>query len=260
MPTARSNAQCPYCDHLSPVGSKFCNDCGAALHLRPCPHCGSVNDVTLNTHCSRCNGDLGFAEHDSPAAEETEPEQVQLSAVLEPPPSSPPAFAADNAASLTQPAKPSRAPLIGFALLALAAAAYFGWRNDPAPAQRVAHIEARPDTGVIDKPTIVRPAASAPEQVASAPEPAESKEAAAAPAFAASLAKLNPPGAGRPSSRREAAMAPATAAASPAAERNSYSVRPPSEGLDLKQPNIGSCTDAVAALGLCTQESNPRRP
>jgi hypothetical protein len=257
MPTARSNALCPYCDHLSPAGSKFCNDCGAALHLRPCPHCGSVNDVTLNTHCSRCNGDLGFAE----------PAGVVAEAAMSPPPAPDPG----SAAPFAQQAKTPRAPLIGAALLALAGVAYIGLATGPEPNQSSAPAMARPAPAAIekpDKPAMPRPAASpsaqvlsAPEPVASAPGPAQPPQAAAAvPAFAASLARLSPPGAGRSAHRREAAIAPAGAAASPVAERFNSATRKPGDGLDLKQPNIGSCTDAVAALGLCAAEPNPRRP
>lgn len=62
MPSANANArpitECPYCAHLSPPKSKFCNDCGAALNLLPCPHCGAINDITLQSDCSRCQGAL----------------------------------------------------------------------------------------------------------------------------------------------------------------------------------------------------------
>ena len=62
MPSAKPNlrpiTECPYCAHLSPPQSKFCNDCGAALNLLPCPHCGAINDITLQSDCSRCQGSL----------------------------------------------------------------------------------------------------------------------------------------------------------------------------------------------------------
>ena len=58
LPTTTPLAQCPYCGHVSPPGSKFCNECGAALHLLPCPHCGAVNDISLFPVCARCNWDL----------------------------------------------------------------------------------------------------------------------------------------------------------------------------------------------------------
>ncbi|MCV2356057.1 zinc ribbon domain-containing protein [Paucibacter sp. B2R-40] len=282
MPTARSNSQCPYCDHVSPAGSKFCNDCGAALHLRPCPHCGSVNDITQSTHCSRCNGDLGFNEATEPADIEVidavAPAPVEmplLSEVIES--TSPQAVSSAPAAPYfdAQP-KPARsfAPLLGIAVIAVAAASYFGLRTAPeakpvaaqaSNAATLAPAALVPRTAALEKAAAPTEGLVAAEQVT--PAPSRPQEALPTPAFAASLAKLSPPGAGRPTTaRREAAFvpaAPAAAAASPGAERYIGSSRTranASEGLDLKQPNIGTCTDAVAALGLCAQESNPRRP
>lgn len=270
MPTARSSSQCPYCDHLSPAGSKFCNDCGAALHLRPCPHCGSVNDVTLNAHCSRCNGDLGFGSQDAPApAAQDEVEATGLPLLGEVHEAAPPPPAFSSAATFAPPAKSMRAPMIGLALIAFAGAAYFALGNrpgsepEPAPAHSVA--TARPGTTATEQQAALAPAVIAPAQLPSAPAQASPEAAASVPVLAAPLARLSPPGAGRVAPRRVAATVPAPAQAqtfaadSPALERNA-GTRKPGEGLDLKQPNIGSCTDAVAALGLCTAESNPRRP
>ncbi|MBT9490881.1 MAG: hypothetical protein IV107_00715 [Paucibacter sp.] len=286
MPTARSSSQCPYCDHMSPAGSKFCNDCGAALHLRPCPHCGSVNDVTLSAQCSRCNGDLGFGAQDEPAPDEVAaPGLPLLSEVLEAAPSPAPLtdpmpvpLAINSAASFAPPAKSQRAPMVALALVALAGAAYFGLGNNPGsgpepeprPAPSVA--QARPGTTVTERqavlaPAVLAPAVNVPEQLPSTPAQASPEVAASVPAIAASLARLSPPGAGRLTPRRVAAVVPvptptqaqAFATESPPTERSGGSRRP-GEGLDLKQPNIGSCTDAVAALGLCTAESNSRRP
>lgn len=262
MPPAHSNSQCPYCDHVSPVGSKFCNDCGAALHLRPCPHCGSVNDITLNTHCSRCNGDLGL----SPAAAEpiasVEPpllnEEIEASVPI-----------TATFADANPSAGRSYAPLFGIALIAVAVFSYYGLRSEPDAAPAAAALSAIPaqqspiPLAAVEPSTPASTAAPVQASEAAAPvasAPAASlisQEAAPMPAATASLAKLSPPAA-----RRLAPPPPAAAAASPGSER--YSAGPrnrgAAEGLDLKQPNIDSCTDAVAALGLCTLESNPRRP
>ncbi len=243
MPTARSNSQCPYCDHQSPAGSKFCNDCGAALHLRPCPHCGSVNDISLSTLCSRCNGELGEAA-DAPT--EVTASVMQATA---PPMEIAPAAPAELA-------KVSRAPWIAGALLAAAVGAYFGLR--PAPEAPSIWVDATPLPAAASTVAVVTtaPAAPAPAPIsAPAPTPDEPSKAAA-PAVAASLARLAPPGAGRVSVRREAALPVATTAPAPAAPPDRRS----GAGLDLKQPQIGTCTDAVAALGLCTPDSTPRRP
>lgn len=48
---------CPFCEHNNLADSKFCNHCGGALHLVPCPRCGAVSDVTA-TSCYQCHGRL----------------------------------------------------------------------------------------------------------------------------------------------------------------------------------------------------------
>jgi hypothetical protein len=49
--------RCRFCDHCNPADAKFCNDCGGALHLLPCPHCGAVSDIAA-TICYACHGQL----------------------------------------------------------------------------------------------------------------------------------------------------------------------------------------------------------
>jgi hypothetical protein len=44
---------CAYCDHPNPVGTNYCNDCGAALHLKPCRHCGAIAAAQAR-HCPAC--------------------------------------------------------------------------------------------------------------------------------------------------------------------------------------------------------------
>ena len=58
MSPARSMSKCPYCEQLSPAASKFCSECGAALHLQPCPQCGALNDIGKTTQCGRCEAPL----------------------------------------------------------------------------------------------------------------------------------------------------------------------------------------------------------
>ncbi|RTL58039.1 MAG: zinc ribbon domain-containing protein [Rhodocyclaceae bacterium] len=49
--------QCPCCDHKNKPGARYCGECGAALHLRPCPQCGRMDDVTA-TVCAACHAAL----------------------------------------------------------------------------------------------------------------------------------------------------------------------------------------------------------
>jgi hypothetical protein len=48
---------CRFCTHANPEGAKFCNDCGAPLHLRPCPQCEAITDAS-EAHCHQCGASL----------------------------------------------------------------------------------------------------------------------------------------------------------------------------------------------------------
>ena len=52
-----SSTQCPFCEHGNPADAKYCSECGGALHLAPCPHCGAVSLVTA-TVCYQCRRPL----------------------------------------------------------------------------------------------------------------------------------------------------------------------------------------------------------
>lgn len=45
--------QCPFCAHTNPADAKFCNECGAPLHLRPCNRCEAVNNQ-VDENCYKC--------------------------------------------------------------------------------------------------------------------------------------------------------------------------------------------------------------
>jgi ribosomal protein L40E len=68
---------CPFCEHGNPADAKFCSACGGALHLVPCPRCGAVSDVIATT-CYQCHGQLPGRGTDaldpaSPATEVSRP-------------------------------------------------------------------------------------------------------------------------------------------------------------------------------------------
>jgi hypothetical protein len=48
------HSRCAFCNHENPAGSKFCNECGSPLHLKPCAQCDAVNDYEAAA-CYRCN-------------------------------------------------------------------------------------------------------------------------------------------------------------------------------------------------------------
>ena len=45
--------QCHFCGHTNPAGAKFCNECGAPQHLKPCKQCDAINGAAAST-CYRC--------------------------------------------------------------------------------------------------------------------------------------------------------------------------------------------------------------
>ena len=53
--------RCQYCEQGNPAEARFCNACGGALHLPPhlasCPRCGTVNPVA-STVCCWCRAQL----------------------------------------------------------------------------------------------------------------------------------------------------------------------------------------------------------
>jgi hypothetical protein len=63
-----SSIACSFCAHRNPEDSRFCNECGAPLHLVPCGHCQAVNHVR-ERHCYRCGEVLATLVIDSPADE-----------------------------------------------------------------------------------------------------------------------------------------------------------------------------------------------
>jgi Double zinc ribbon len=266
---ARPINQCPYCEHVSPANSKFCNECGAALHLQPCPHCGAVNDVTLTSACARCNGTLN--------------ERTAV-ALIEPAASAPPerparAMAAPDSLPRQEAAqRPTLAPgssssrrLLVLATLGLAGLGLYAFQQMRPPSQPTAQPTPRPEppaaTSVI--PTVATPATpplradtAAPAEQATAPEPTQPETGARAqeatdPAAGASAALVasTPPAAGQPSTAPTVIARPRP---NPAADSNANPYASSGARIEPPPPNIGPCTDAVAALGLCTPA--PRRP
>lgn len=48
-----STPYCLFCHHTNPPAAKFCNECGAPLHLKPCRQCEAINDAAAKT-CYKC--------------------------------------------------------------------------------------------------------------------------------------------------------------------------------------------------------------
>lgn len=237
-PLAQLRTQCPYCDHVSPADSKFCNECGAALHLMPCPHCGAVNDLTLTAVCARCNGDLQAAPAAAatPMAPRSEKPPATLTLVTEPMP--------DTAEPPLQAAAAARPPWGVWGavlLLGLAGLGYYAYTPEPGPG-----LEPAPARVAQPAPAAAVVAQPAPEPVVQEPAPPPVAEAPSKPLTGP---KAKPARSSPPTAATNAATS--TAAAEPAPRPRNNPEPPP--------PRIGPCTDAVAALGLCNAESPNRK-
>ncbi len=260
-PLSKLITQCPYCDHVSPPGSKFCGECGAALHLMPCPHCGAVNDVTVATACYRCHKEL----HDKSSA-------APVTSMVATP-------VADDAPAenmpyvIVEPPARQRPPVLVFAivLLAFAAASYYAYRQRNAldnreaapPTTSTAPAAVPVDVGTTagtnaGTGTIIKSAA----EPAPKPAPVEAKTSRPDAEPAREPVAATRSGAVRSTVAREAIEPPAAMPPAPTPASTTDITRArieASKGLEKQAPYAGPCTDAVAALGLCTPEPTPRR-
>ena len=56
-----SSSICHFCAHGNPAGSRFCNQCGSPLDLKPCGQCDAMNHVSVD-RCYQCG--TAFAAED----------------------------------------------------------------------------------------------------------------------------------------------------------------------------------------------------
>lgn len=64
-----SSSSCHFCARPNPAGSKFCNDCGEPLDLKPCKQCDAFNHVAVD-RCYQC-GTLFAPKQEALAVAET---------------------------------------------------------------------------------------------------------------------------------------------------------------------------------------------
>ena len=281
-PFSKPITQCPYCDHVSPPGSKFCGECGAALHLLPCPHCGAVNDITIAKSCYRCHGELPELSAAKPApAPPPEPDPLL------------PDTSAPITATYTELAAESSARqrphlwVVGIVLVAFAAASYYAYRQrsaltpsenpmgENAPSEKKMPAPASTATLPIktSDPTTA-PSASVPPAVKTiakdmapiVPATAAKPDASPVPRRETTSTDTAAPPIALPVPSSTASPTPRTSSNRAAARRdaaNTPAIAPPSadpfKNINQNKPNIGPCTEAVAALGLCTLDPNARR-
>ena len=275
-PLPKPGRPCPYCDHVSLADSKFCGACGAALHLMPCPHCGAVNDITTSTACYRCHREL---QENTTATLPQPATPIEVEPVAEEPVRS-----GDH--GLQRP----HGLVVLIVLLAFAAASYYAFRQrgtldvrEPAttgaeakgrvnPAGVGGNIVPGTDAGAKGN---VGPAAGVGASTAGVPATSGKTEknpaipsvpASPAPEKPTAAVRANPapapPAISQPNSNRAAVTRnAATPGATPpaASAENQRGRAEAGKGLETPPPRIGPCTEAVAALGLCTPEPTTKR-
>jgi len=225
---------CPYCEQGNPADAKFCNACGGALHLMPCPRCGAVSDVTA-TVCYQCNGQLRGRKTDA------------LDAAL-------------PAAETSRPVPRWRSPLIvgTAALVAITVLGYYGYRqSSPVDVRQppAASSEAGDRSGPAGAGAIVLDGQAGGTVRAKADDGAES----ARPAFSppTPLVDQAPAAASeRRADRPPLELRQAKAAAGPIGRPQATAARKAGVQAPARQE---VCTEAVAALGLCTMTPEERK-
>lgn len=265
MTTTASLTLCQYCEHANPADAKFCTGCGAPLHLIPCPTCGAVNQKTSKS-CYQCHGELRESTEillaNAPAsASEAAAGDAESSPVM---PSTPSTYS-------PPPAKPQRQPLfvVTIIFLAFASAAYFAYRQRAAVAAKEPGTEAASSTAPANLSAGTINKASPAPSANTSTTPAAAKEIAANPAPASIVAKpekiVAPPEVAAADSqpatmptRRANRRGAAETVAAPEITATAGNARA-SSGIEKTSPQARPCTEAIAALGLCTLEPTKGR-
>ena len=219
---------CRFCEHGNPADSKFCNACGGALHLVPCPRCGAVNDVTAAA-CYQCHGQLSGR--------------------------------GTNALDIPQPAaetskalpRPRARVLVGTAIFSvIALASYFSYRQasnvgaaqSPAASGGASSHGGRDGAGVPPQNAMVSDMTPG-KRNDSIPPMNSATAQSRIPLAGAAPAAANQPREGRQSEESRAAkVATAPLARTKGTNEGRVSER--------EQSRAVACTESVAALGLCT--------
>lgn len=222
---------CPFCSHSNPAAAKYCADCGGCLYLVPCPSCGAVNDVKA-TSCYECHGPMrgaavGVGPSAAPVAVIAKPDSAGiLSRAVDTTPVSDYPMSAAGAASPRSPSSQTRMVIAAGVLALLAASGYYAWRqqvsfNARPPTAAGGDLANRGAGGAASTGTIDVAAGTA---AVAAPAEKGKAAVAASPLVVA---------------------VPATANEPPAAARAE----------SAKAGGAEACTDASAALGLCTPQT-----
>jgi len=252
--------RCRYCEHNNPADSKFCSACGGALtlpvHLASCPRCGTVNPVKA-TVCCWCNGQLSGRRPLPHRRSRVIVGTAALAAVAvlgyytyrqssfadapQPPPAS---SDSGGRGAPVDPVVLDAGAAAGEAKSASAGDSAGVASPAPSPSEAP---PAAPMRAAVTQPRAGRQPVKSQEAKANGPEPFRSEactEAAAALGLCAtkSVQKKEPE---------------AAAAVEPAIKRRQTTGAGSAGGQEPPRPQ--TCTEAVAALGLCTPTPTQRR-
>ena len=235
--------KCSFCQFDNVPGARFCAECGSPLHLKVCPGCGKVSDVTATT-CEHCHAPFPRIDLTPPVTAAEKAAAPPPAAAHKSPPVKVSPIPAAPSANEVAPSGGMRAwPLIMVALVA--GGLPLLWFNRAS----------LPEPKTFTPPPVVSPTLQTPPT-----------QPAAAPALAPTAAPVNPPA---------AVVAPAAAASTAdAAVESQPSGKPVAEKAESKagkkqvttqrpaqrkpEQTSRECTEAVAALGLCDSKQAKR--
>jgi Double zinc ribbon len=218
-----SVTQCRFCNHVNPAGSKYCSECGGALHLLPCPHCGAVSQVTA-TVCYQCHAQLPWHTADAPDR------------------SSP-------SAAASRPTMHRRTTVIASAAVvaAIAVSGYYAYRQAPVADTAPLPVAGSTTSGSVthaDTVVIEGKIGAVDDAPAAEPEPAQIPAVSPAPVSAQPVRRS-------PQPARSAGGADAVKPT-----ERSPSISPVGVATQTSS-SVAACTEPVAALGLCILKPGP---
>lgn len=260
--------KCPYtyCQHENKPGARFCADCGAPLHLKPCAKCGKIDDVTVKT-CAGCGTafpTIELAEYGSSTNIDPQNTPASTPKATQHPTAKPEPNEHSNA-----PKNHNKAvPLIIVALVAGGLPLLWMFR-DQLPKPRGIEIQSPSNVTPhnVSPNQLVAPTPAPAIQTSPAPIPPPAAVPMPTPTTLAPPATVTPPPVTEPTvpvvapppqppaSKRENTVKKTVqrteAPTKPAPPKTK--IAPPAEEPVVRQPTH-PCTAAVAALGLCDPE------
>ena len=273
--------RCLSCEHENEVGAKFCAECGSRLNLKLCNGCEAINDADAQS-CHNCGADFAAARVLAETQElkildeiyAAAPETAGTGKSIR-------VYDAVLSSEIPVRAPIKRAGIFASAVLLIAALAGAGYylyrpgRTEPAsaPSTESAPVEqastashGATQTGRIEPAPIPRVAEPPKPQPVPAVRPV-THTAASAAAPAATEVKPKPVRTARPARTvsTEVAPEPVNAAPSSVTHTKGFVAPPIVAAGEVKQPAVrevkqeqagsSACTQAVIALGLCTQNA-----